>query len=87
MGRISHRVAVMYLGQIVEMGTRAQVFGDPRHPYTRRLLGAVLMPDPKKRRGSFPIAEGDVPSPIYPVGHAPDRLALSDVGDGHLVAQ
>ena len=84
--RVSHRVAVMYLGQIVEMGTRAQIFGDPRHPYTRRLLGAVLVPDPKKRRGSFPIAEGDVPSPIHPVGYTPQRLALSDVGDGHLVA-
>jgi peptide/nickel transport system ATP-binding protein len=84
--RISHRVAVMYLGRIVEMGTRAQVFEDTRHPYTRRLLDAVLPPDPALRRGSFPIAEGEVPSPIHPVGYLPDRVALRDEGDGHMVA-
>ncbi len=47
---ISDRVAVMYLGQIVEMGTRDQVFSNPRHPYTRRLIEAVPVPDPKSRR-------------------------------------
>jgi peptide/nickel transport system ATP-binding protein len=84
--RISHRVAVMYLGQIVEMGTRAQVFDDPRHPYTRRLLEAVLIADPTRRRGYFPIAEGDVPSPIRPIGFVPAISPLVDVGGGHLVA-
>ena len=84
--RISHRVAVMYLGRIVEMGTRAQVLEDARHPYTRRLLRAVLAPDPALRRGSFAIAEGEVPSPIHPVGYVPGEVALNDVGDGHLVA-
>ena len=48
--QISHRVAVMYLGQIVEMGTPAQVLGNPRHDYTRRLLDAVPIADPTKRR-------------------------------------
>jgi peptide/nickel transport system ATP-binding protein len=85
--RISHRVAVMCLGRIVEIGTRAHVFEDPRHSYTRRLLDAVLAPDPELRRGSFPIAEGDVPSPIHAVGYVPERVALTDVGDGHLVAR
>ena len=84
--QVSHRVAVMYLGQIVEIGSRAQVLDDPRHPYTRRLLDAVLVPDPDRRRGSFPIADGEVPSPIHPVGQAPDRVTMTDVGDGHLVA-
>ena len=84
--RVSHRVAVMYLGRIVEMGTRAQVFDDPRHAYTRSLLDAVLAPDPDLRRGSFPIAEGEMPSPIHPIGHVPERTALVDVGDGHMVA-
>ncbi|MCP4384316.1 MAG: ABC transporter ATP-binding protein, partial [Hyphomicrobiales bacterium] len=84
--QISHRVAVMYLGQIVEMGTRAQVFEDPRHAYTRRLLDAVLVPDPARRRGSFPIVDSEVPSPIHPVGQPPARVTLADVGDGHMVA-
>ena len=83
---ISHRVAVMYLGRIVEMGTRAQVFDDPRHPYTRRLLGAVLIADPARRRGSFPIAEGELPSSIHPVGYVPPAFRMTDVGGGHLVA-
>jgi peptide/nickel transport system ATP-binding protein len=83
--QISHRVAVMYLGRIVEMGTRSQVFENPRHPYTRRLLGAVLIPDPARRRGSFPIAEGELPSSIHPVGYVPPEYRLTDVGGGHLV--
>jgi peptide/nickel transport system ATP-binding protein len=84
--RISHRIAVMYLGQIVEMGDRDQVLGDPRHRYTRRLLDAVLVPDPGRRRGAFPVAEGEVPSAIRPVGARPERVELHDVGAGHLVA-
>ncbi|SDB53297.1 ABC transporter ATP-binding protein [Bauldia litoralis] len=84
--QVSHRVAVMYLGQIVEMGSRAQVFGDPRHAYTRRLLEAVLVPDPDRRHGAFPIADSEVPSPIHPVGQAPARLAMTDIGNGHFVA-
>ena len=84
--QVSHRIAVMYLGQIVEMGTRAQVLGDPRHRYTRRLLDAVLVPDPEKRRGAFPVPEGEVPSAIRRVGAPPERVRMTDVGDGHLVA-
>jgi peptide/nickel transport system ATP-binding protein len=84
--RVSHRVAVMYLGRIVEMGTRAQVFDNARHPYTQRLLGAVLIPDPARRRGSFPIAEGEVPTSIHPLGYEPEPTPLMDVGKGHLVA-
>jgi peptide/nickel transport system ATP-binding protein len=84
--QISHRVAVMYLGRIVETGTRAQVFDDPRHPYTRRLLGAVLIADPARRRGSFPIAEGELPNSIHPVGYVPPAFHMTDVGGGHLVS-
>ena len=69
--KISHRVAVMYLGQIVETGSRAQVFGDPRHAYTRRLLDAVLVPDPARRTAFVAVADGEVPSSIHPIGHAP----------------
>jgi len=83
---ISDRVAVMYLGQIVEMGTGAQVFGNPRHPYTQRLIEAVPVPDPSRRRTGFPRLVGDIPSAVRAVGDHPARLVLQDVGEGHLVA-
>ncbi|SHJ52890.1 peptide/nickel transport system ATP-binding protein [Aureimonas altamirensis DSM 21988] len=83
---MSDRVAVMYLGQIVEMGTAAQVFGNPRHAYTRRLMEAVPVPDPARRRSAFPRQSGDIPSAVRKPGDAPQRLVLHDVGGGHLVA-
>ncbi len=83
---ISDRVAVMYLGQIVEMGTRDQVFSNPRHPYTRRLIEAVPMPDPAKRRSRFARLDQEIPSATRRIGEAPLKLALRDVGNGHLVA-
>ncbi|EEW23771.1 ABC transporter ATP-binding protein [Rhodobacter ferrooxidans] len=83
---IADRVAVMYLGQIVEMGSRAQIFGNPRHPYTRRLIAAVPVPDPAHVRSDPPRPSGEVPSPIHPVGTAPQRVKLLDIGAGHLVA-
>ncbi|WP_395088753.1 ABC transporter ATP-binding protein [Armatimonas sp.] len=60
---IAHRVAVMYLGRIVEMGTAEAIYSNPRHPYTRSLLASVPLPDPTKRRNSAPL-EGDPPSPL-----------------------
>ncbi|MFD1987254.1 ABC transporter ATP-binding protein [Mesorhizobium newzealandense] len=83
---ISDRVAVMYLGQIVEMGTRDQVFSNPRHPYTRRLIDAVPVPDPAKRRSRFARLDQEIPSATRRIGEAPLKLALTDVGNGHLVA-
>ncbi|HLQ20616.1 MAG TPA: ABC transporter ATP-binding protein, partial [Tabrizicola sp.] len=82
---ISDRVAVMYLGQIVEMGTKAQIFGNPQHPYTRRLIDAVPLPDPRQKRRSTPRPTSEVPSPLHPSGHEPKRVLLRDVGEGHLV--
>jgi peptide/nickel transport system ATP-binding protein len=62
---MTHRVAVMYLGKIVEIAPRALIFAEPRHPYTRALLSAVPVPDPTVRRKAM-ILKGDVPSPINP---------------------
>ncbi|MBB6052428.1 ABC transporter ATP-binding protein [Armatimonas rosea] len=60
---IAHRVAVMYLGRIVELGTAEAIYTNPRHPYTRSLLASAPLPDPTKRRESAPL-EGDPPSPL-----------------------
>jgi oligopeptide/dipeptide ABC transporter ATP-binding protein len=61
---LSHRVAVMYLGQVVELGTREQVFTNPVHPYSRALLGAHLVADPARRRVRTAVLAGEIPSPI-----------------------
>ncbi len=66
-GEICDNVAIMYLSQVVETGTRDQVFGNPKHPYSRALLASVLQPDPETRRDESARAErleGEIPSPI-----------------------
>ena len=83
--RVSHRVAVMYLGQIVEMGTRRDIFETPRHPYTRKLLSAVPVGDPSKRT-DFTMLTGEIPSPVRKVGNPPEKVTLSEVKAGHFVA-
>lgn len=83
---VADRVAVMYLGQIVEMGSRQQVFSNPRQPYTQRLIAAVPVPDPAHPRAPLARLEGEVPSPVHPLGQAPAKRVLTDIGGGHLVA-
>ena len=84
---ISHRIAVMYLGQIVETGPTATVLGNPQHPYTKKLLAAVPIPDPTQRNMIRKRLEGEVPSPFRPVDFEPTYVTYRDLGDGHLVAE
>ena len=83
---VADRVGVMYLGQIVEMGSCRQVFGNPQHAYTKRLIEAVPVPDPTYVRSSNIRLTGEVPSPVYKVGQTPNSMRLADIGNGHLVA-
>ena len=83
---ISDRIAVMYLGQIVECGTRAQIFGNPRHAYTRRLMDAVPIPDPGRARPERTGRAPELKSPIMPAGQVREKVMMNDVGGGHLVA-
>ncbi|QDY41460.1 glutathione ABC transporter ATP-binding protein GsiA [Candidatus Pantoea soli] len=85
--RISHRVAVMYLGQIVEMGPRQAVFEQPRHPYTKKLMAAVPVADPAHRHRERALMVDEIPSPIRPLGEEPEVAPLLEVAPGHFVAR
>jgi peptide/nickel transport system ATP-binding protein len=96
---ICDRIAIMYLGQIVEMGPLEAVYGDPQHPYTSALLSAVPIPDPKARR-QHPIPRGEIPNPINPpsgcrfhprcpyarASGSLEEPRLVEVAEGHFVA-
>lgn len=84
--RISHRVAVMYLGRIVEIGSRRQVFEQPAHEYTRKLLAAVPVPDPKARRPVTHLESEELPSPLRPPDYEPEPVTYEEVSPGHMVA-
>lgn len=83
--RMSHRVAVMYLGQIVELGSRRDIFENPGHSYTRKLLAAVPVADPA-RRSNFNMLTGEMPSPVRPVNDPPDQVVLTETTQGHFIA-
>jgi len=84
--RVSHRVAVMYLGQIVEIGPRRAIFENPQHAYTKRLMAAVPVADPTRRHIGRTLQKGEIPSPVHPVGYEPEVKPLVEVGPGHFVA-
>ncbi len=84
--QVADRVAVMNLGQMVETGSREQVLRDPAHPYTRRLLSAVPIPDPTRHRPEVMPREGDIGSPVWPKGEAPVPQPMREVAPGHWVA-
>ncbi|MGY4750849.1 ABC transporter ATP-binding protein [Pannonibacter sp. Q-1] len=83
--RVSHRVAVMYLGEIVEIGPRAAVFESPQHPYTKKLMAAVPVPDPARRGIRRGIAADELRSPVRANGYQPPVREYREVSDGHLV--
>ena len=85
--QISHRVAVMYAGRFVETGTRAQVFENPQHAYTRKLMDAVPVADPDRDRRRFMPNEGELPSPVKPLDYVPPRSVRTEIGHGHMVWQ
>ncbi|MDQ7260478.1 ABC transporter ATP-binding protein [Paracoccus sp. PS-1] len=83
--RVSHHVAVMYLGRIVEIGSRRQVFENPQHSYTRQLMAAVPVADPRRRKISEDLRFRPIPSPIQPIGYVPLPSTYAEVAPGHLV--
>jgi len=83
--RISHRVAVMYLGEIVEIGPRQAVFENPQHPYTRKLMAAVPVADPTKRKTELRLMTDEIPSPLKPAGYEPPVREYKEVSPGHFV--
>ena len=83
--QMSHRVAVMHMGRIVEIGHSAEVLNRPRHDYTRRLLSSVPIPDPALRKARVIDAAREIRSPVYPLGQSPIRLPLVEVSSGHFV--
>jgi glutathione transport system ATP-binding protein len=83
--RISHRVAVMYLGQIMEMGSRSAVFENPSHPCTRKLLSAVPVADPRARNLGRGLIAEEIPSPVKPFGYEPEATPLQEIEPGHFV--
>ena len=83
--RISHRVAVMYLGEIVEIGPRESIFNNPQHPYTRRLIDAVPIPDPAARKLVRPELGEEIKSPLRPLDYVPPKKTYREVSTGHLV--
>ena len=83
--RISHAVGVMYLGRLVEVGPRPAVFEDARHPYTKTLMAAVPVADPRRRRIHEAPSAKPLASPIFQLGHKPEPSNYDEVTQGHFV--
>lgn len=83
--RVSHRVAVMYMGQIVETGTRQQIFENPQHDYTKALMAAVPTLDPDVDIRDRAVLAKQIPSPMHPLGYSPPPQIYREVENGHRV--
>ncbi|MDU0341112.1 ABC transporter ATP-binding protein [Bosea rubneri] len=83
--RVSHRVAVMYLGEIVEIGPREAIFGNPQHPYTKRLLAAVPVADPARRHEKRPVSNDEIKSPVRAPDYVPPVRQYREASPGHAV--
>ena len=85
--RVSHFIGVMYLGRMVEIGNRQAIFQNPTHPYTKALMKAVPVADPKKRNKIDDLKFKAISSPIHPLEYVPNPSAYAEIEKGHLVLQ
>lgn len=83
--RVSHRVAVMHMGEIVEIGPRQAIFEDPQHPYTKKLLSAVPVPDPGRRRARRGLDNDEIPSALRKADYTPAPRMYREASPGHMV--
>jgi peptide/nickel transport system ATP-binding protein len=83
--RISHRVAVMYLGEIVEIGPRQAIFANPQHPYTQKLIAAIPKTDPSRRHLLREANNDELPSPFRDKDWQPPTRCYEQVGNQHWV--
>ncbi|WP_347876836.1 ABC transporter ATP-binding protein [Labrenzia sp. OB1] len=83
--RVSHRVAVMYLGEIVEIGPRDAIFQNPQHPYTRKLLSAVPIADPSRSRQRHKVSYDEIKSPVRSPDYVTPERLYREVSAGHTV--
>lgn len=85
--RVAHRVGVMYLGRLVEIGSRQQIFENPQHSYTKSLLSAVPIADPTRRNLHEGLNFRPIPSPVFPLGYEVKPSTYLEVEPTHLVLQ
>jgi peptide/nickel transport system ATP-binding protein len=83
--RVSHRIAVMYLGEIVEIGPRAAIIENPQHPYTKRLMAAVPVPEAGRRRLRRGLSTTEIPSPVHRADYEPVPRLYREISPGHVV--
>ena len=83
--RVSHDVGVMYLGRVVEIGPRQQIFENPQHPYTQALLSAVPVADPAQRKTDKDLNFKPIPSPVHGMDYEPGPSLYEEISPGHKV--